>query len=147
MLELKKKQNDALQLEGTLGWCWPCSKGVIALEFLSARLGKERLGLGFAGVLVSQSVDLLGARAHDAVGWRDVLVSLLVGHLGMKGLTVVLHTLDILEGWLLSHGSVDVLIGENLGRHDESVESSKEVEVCMMKRKYGRLERERLTVL
>jgi hypothetical protein len=41
---------------------------------------------------------------------------------------MILHALNVLGNWLLNHGSVDVLIGENLGRHDESVVRSCEVE-------------------
>lgn len=36
----------ALQLEDSLCWRWLCAEGVIALEFLSARLGEKGLGLG-----------------------------------------------------------------------------------------------------
>jgi hypothetical protein len=35
-----------LQLETGLGWCWLCPQGIVALEFLSARLGEQGLRLG-----------------------------------------------------------------------------------------------------
>lgn len=75
----------------TKGRGWLCAQGVVALEFLSAGLGEQRLGLGpvdellvecnrvrgrgygLARVLVAQSIDLGGARAHDVVRGRDIL--------------------------------------------------------------------------
>lgn len=94
MQRVKKKQVvgvvGCLQTKG-LGRGWLCAQGVVALEFLSARLGEQRLGLGpvnrllvecerirkrgygLARVLVAQSVDLGGARAHDVVRGRDIL--------------------------------------------------------------------------
>lgn len=156
MQRAKKKEVvvvGCLQTKG-LGRGGLCAQGVVALEFLSAGLGEQRLGLcpvdgllvgceivgergyGLARVLVAQSVDLGGARAHDVVRGRDILgrpvssqweskkgnkcsVRLLLRHLGLKHLAVILHALDLLDrSLLLHHGSVDVLVGENLGRHD-----------------------------
>lgn len=45
-------------------------------------------------------------------------VRLLLRHLGLEHLTMILHALDLLDRSLLLHGSVNVLVGENLGRHD-----------------------------
>lgn len=87
------------QLEGP-AWCIGCAQRIVGLEFLSACLSEQRLGLGsmmmvrqqvcyvcsevkwqnvLAGMLVAKSIDLCSARTHDVVGWRDVLVGPISG--------------------------------------------------------------------
>lgn len=92
------------------------AKGILASEFLNARLGKQRLGLGFARMLVSQSIDLGRARAHDVVRRRNILLSRLISHLGLEHLAMVLHALNVLARLVLLHGSVDVPVTED-ARH------------------------------
>jgi hypothetical protein len=60
-----------LQLENSLGWCWLCPQGIVALEFLSARLGEQGLRLSPEGDV--SSLLLSQGRKNDELA--GVLVS------------------------------------------------------------------------
>uniref|UniRef100_A0A1Y1KJH8 Uncharacterized protein n=1 Tax=Photinus pyralis TaxID=7054 RepID=A0A1Y1KJH8_PHOPY len=91
----------------------PGAERILAIEFLNTRLGKEGLGLGLAGMLISQSVNLGRTRAHDVIRRRNILLGRLSSHLGLEYLAVVFHALNVLVGVLLVHGGVDVLVTED----------------------------------
>lgn len=148
------------------------TQGILAAEFLNARLGKERFGLSsatnilvlfvsepepwsdeniLASMLISQSINLGRARAHDIIRRRNILIGpkhsisqpaagcaasrtesstrrggrkknvRLSRHLGLEHLAMVFHALNVLDSVLLLHGGVDILVSEDLGHCSSSL--------------------------
>jgi hypothetical protein len=159
-----------LQLKtGIIADAWvPGPICTLAFDSLSRRLGEQRLGLNparksaisitpcnylnddwrvdsLADLLIAKGIELGGARTHDIVGRRNVLLGpvtvvstgslvtgvtgcttssvLLLSHLVRQDLAVIFHRLHILDGvdllslCLTCKGSIDVLVREYVGRH------------------------------
>lgn len=91
-----------------------CAEGILALESLSARLGKEGLWFCFGDLFVAQCRELCRAWTHDGVGRGDVLLRRLLGNSGLQHLPMVLHALDVLSERLsIGHGDIDVPFTED----------------------------------